>query len=222
MFNFFHKKDHQIQKDVKSELNWDPSIVSDDIDVSIKDGKVTLTGTVPHFYERYSAEEAAYRVGGVRSVEDDLEVSPPDSYTRTDEQIAQAARTALDWNYQVPGGVGIKVEEGFVTLSGQVDWDYQRTAAVDAVSSLMGVLDVINEITIKPRDVDSSDVKSQIQDALKRSASVEGNSIEVTVDGDKVTLSGNLDSYADIETARIAAWNASGVMDVVNNMTLTQ
>jgi osmotically-inducible protein OsmY len=225
MFNFFHKKDDQIQKDVRCELDFDPSIDSDDIIVSTKNGIVTLSGNVPHFYERYNAESAALRVGGVKSVDDNLEVVQPEDFFRTDSQIADAATSALEWDYQVPAGLTALVNNGWVTLIGQVQWDYQRTAARRAVESLLGVSGVDNEITITPNisnPVDPVAVKAQIQSALKRSASVEGREIGVSVNGHKVTLSGHLDSYPEIETARIAAWNAPGVLNVVNNLTLSQ
>lgn len=221
MFNFFHKKDHQIQADVKSEINWDPRIASENIDVSIKDGEVTLTGTVPYFFEKYNAEDAARRVGGVKAVYDELKVDAPESYGRTDGEILQAAQQALIWNNQVPAGLKVDVYNGFIKLTGRVDWAFQKRAAYNAVNTLWGVIEIDNEITIRERDVDSVAVKTQIQAALKRSASTEANNIEVNVDGGKVTLSGYLDSYPDIETARIAAWNAPGVKDVVNNLYVT-
>ena len=221
MFNFFHKKDHQIQEDVKSEITWDPRIASENINVSIKDGNVTLTGTVPYFYEKYNAEDAARRVGGVKAVYDELKVNSSESYGRTDDEILHAAQQALSWNNQVPVGLKVEVNNGFVTLSGDVEWAFQKHAAYDSVNTLWGVIDINNEITIRTKNVDSGAVKAQIQAALKRSASTEGNNIEVNVDGDKVTLSGYLDSYPDIETAKIAAWNAPGVNEVVNNLYVT-
>jgi len=222
MFNFFHKKDHQIQKDVLSELNWDPSLDSGDIDASVNDGIVTLSGRVPYFYVKSNAEEAARRVGGVKSVEDKIDVVPTDTFFRTDVQIAGAAQSALEWNSQVPLGVKAKVDGGWVTLTGQVEWDYQRSAAGTAISALLGVRGVENDILVKPKSVAPADVKAQIQDALKRSAATEGRNIEVSITGDKVTLSGNLDSYREIETARIAAWGAPGVSNVVNRLTIGQ
>lgn len=222
MFNFFHKKDDQILRDVRCELNWDPSVESADINVASRNGVVTLTGHVPHYYERYSAEKAAHRVGGVKFVHDKIEVSPTESYSRTDSQITDAARSALAWHYQVPDGITAEVDNGWVTLKGQVDWDYQRNSAEEAVTTLMGVWGVNNEISIKPKNVDATAVKTQIKDALKRSAAIEGRNVVVHVEGSKVTLSGILDSYAEIETARIAAWNAPGVMDVVNDLNLGQ
>ena len=221
MFNFFHKKDHQIQEDVKTEIRWDPRIASENINVSIKDGDITLSGTVPYFYEKYNAEDAARRVGGVKAVYDELKVDAPESYGRSDGEILHAAQQALIWNNQVPVGLKVDVSNGFVTLTGQVDWAFQKHAAYDAVNTLWGVIEINNEITIRTKDVDSNSVKTQIQAALKRSASTEGKNIEVNVEGGKVTLSGYLDSYSDIETVRIAAWNAPGVKEVVNNLYVT-
>jgi osmotically-inducible protein OsmY len=221
MFNFFHKKDEDIRRDVRSELQWDPSVDSDDIQVNIKNGVVTLRGHVPYFYSKSNAEDAARRVGGVKTVYDEMRVIPNETYSRTDSQISEAVRIALEWNYQIPASVIATVDDGLVKLSGQVDWDYQRNAANDAVASLNGVCGVANEITIKPKALDSFAVKTQIQDALKRSAAIEGRNIVVEVDGSKVTLSGQMDSYDEIETARVAAWNAPGVLDVVNQLTLS-
>jgi osmotically-inducible protein OsmY len=222
MFNHFQKQDDQIQKDVLSELNWDPSVDSGDIDAFVSNGIVTLTGRVPHFYVKSNAEDAARRVGGVRSVDDEIEVVPTETYTRTDAQIADTAQLTLDGNSAVPPGVKASVDGGWITLTGEVEWEYQRAAAENAIASLMGVRGIENDLSVKPKEVASSDVKTQIQDALKRSAATEGRKIEVSIVGDKVTLSGSLDSYAEIETARIAAWGAPGVSSVVNQLTLSQ
>ena len=158
MFNLIGKSDSEIQKDVRSELQWDPSVVSEDINATVKDGVVTLAGIVPRFYLKYNAEDAARRVRGVKSIDDQLEVMDPDSYASTDDEVAEMARQILKWNYQVPDGVHVVVDNGRVTLSGVVDWDYQRAAAAKAVSSLVGVFDVVNDITIKETSLDSSEV----------------------------------------------------------------
>jgi osmotically-inducible protein OsmY len=217
MFNFFKKTDEQIQQDVTSELKWNPRVTANQITVTTKDGVVTLRGSVPHYFEKNSAEETAQRVGGVRAVADELEVNLLGSYERSDSDIAAAAIQALDWNYEVPEGVKVAVEKGWITLKGETDWDYERNAARDAVKSLMGVRGVSNEITLKAR-VRTSDIKTRIEDALKRSAESEGREIKVAVNGSKVTLTGNVHSYSEIEDAKFAAWGAPGVMVVENNL----
>jgi osmotically-inducible protein OsmY len=219
MFNFFKKKDPQIQSDVVNELNWDPSVDSSKVSVTVKDGNVTLKGSVPHFYEKYNAEQSARRVGGVKAVYDELEIDMLDTYERSDEDIAQAARNSLHWNYQVPSEVTLTVDDGWITLRGTVVWEYERKAAFNAVCSLMGVCGVTNEITLSS-SVQPSDVKNRIEEALKRSAETESNNINVSVSGSRVTLSGNVNSYSEIEDATQAAWNAPGVMNVENKLEL--
>lgn len=219
MFNRLKKTDQQVQQDVVNELAWNPSINSDQITVIAKNGVVTLRGSVPHYFEKNCAEEAAQRVGGVRAVADELEVNLLGSYERSDADIARAALNALDWNYAVPEGVKVTVENGWLTLKGQADWDFERRAATRAVSALMGVRGVTNEMSLKTK-LQPADVKKRIEDALKRSAESEGRKITVAVNGDKVTLSGEVHSLSEIEDARFAAWGTAGVMNVESNLTL--
>ena len=219
MFHFFKKSDAQIEKDVMSELKWDPRVTPTKISVTANEGVVTLRGSVPHYFEKNAADEAAQRVGGVRAVADEIEVELLGSYQRSDDDIAETALTALDWNYAVPEGVKITVEKGWITLRGEAEWDYQRNAARDAVRHLMGVRGVTNEMTLKSM-VQPSDVKTRIEDALKRSAEAEGRNIIVTVDGRRVILSGSVVSVSEIEDARLAAWSAPGVTEVTNHLKL--
>jgi osmotically-inducible protein OsmY len=219
MFNFFNKTDSDVKRDVINELTWDPSVNSTDVKVSTQDGIVTLRGTVPHFIEKLAAEQAAARVGGVKAVADELDVKT--IFDKSDEEIAQAALTALKWNYSVPDDVKVTVEKGWITLNGQADWDYQRNAAKDSVSHLMGVVAVTNNITLKMQ-VQPADVKTRIEEALKRSAEAEGRKISVSVTGNQVTLTGNVHSYAEMDDARDAAWMAPGVSKVENNLVISQ
>ncbi len=221
MFNFFSKTDSQIKQDVINEIKWDPSVTSTQVIVTANDGIVTLRGSVPHYYEKSKAEDAAQRVGGVRAVADEIEVNMLGSFNRSDEQIAEAAVSAIDWSYSVPKEIKISVEKGWVTLKGEAEWDYQRTAAKDAVSQLRGVRGVTNSISITSKAM-SSDVKTRIEDALKRSAESEGRKISVSVSGDKATLTGNVHSFAELEVARHAAWMAPGIMFVDNNLKISQ
>lgn len=221
MFNFFQKTDSQIQQDVINELKWDPSVSGAQVSVTTNDGIVTLRGSVPHYFEKSSAEEAAQRVGGVRAVADEIEVNIMGSYERSDEQIAEAALSALEWSYSAPKNIKVVVQKGWITLKGETEWDYQRIAAKDAVSQLMGVCGVTNNISITSK-IQPSDIKVLIEEALKRSAESEGRKIHVTVKGDKVTLTGNVHSFSEVEDARHAAWMAPGVLTVENNLKISQ
>ena len=220
MFNFFKKTDKQIQQDVMNELQWDPRVTAAQIKVTATDGIVTLRGSVPHHFEKNNAEKAAERVGGVRAVADEIEVNLLGSYERVMmKDIARTTLTALEWHYAVPEGVKVTVDKGWVTLRGEAEWDYERNAARDAVSSLMGVRGVSNEMTIRSR-VQPSDVKERIEEALRRSAESEGRKISVAVEGNRVTLSGHVHSISEIEDARLAAWSAPGVLTVENKLKL--
>ncbi|MBY0414124.1 MAG: BON domain-containing protein [Bdellovibrionales bacterium] len=224
MFNFFEKKDSKIQDDVVKELKWDPSITSEQITVTVKDGIVNLRGNVPHYYEKSTAENAAQRVGGVRAVTDEIEVNLMGTYERDDSDIAEAALTALKWNYSVPKGIHLAVEKGWITLKGETEWEYQRHAAKNAVSQLMGVIGVSNDITLTPNSkphAKITEVENNIQDAFKRSAKTEGNNIEIKIKGNQVTLSGKVHSYSEIEDASFAAWCSPGVFQVENNLEIT-
>lgn len=221
MFHFFGKTDVKIREDVINEIKWDPSVTATDVSVSADHGIVTLRGNVPHYSEKTQAEEAAQRVGGVRAVADEIEVNIMGSHERSDTEIAEAAVNALEWSYSVPKGIKASVRKGWLTLRGEAEWDYQRTAAKTAVSQLMGVTGVSYDISIRSQAL-PKEVKGLIESALKRSAESEGRSIDVAVSGNCVTLSGNVHSYAEIEDARKAAWMAPGVLTVINNLKITQ
>lgn len=221
MFNLFLKTDSQIQQDVINEIKWDPSVTSSQVSVTVNDGIATLKGSVPHYYEKSLAEDAAQRVGGVRAVTDEIEVNLMGENNRSDIQIAESALSALEWSYSVPKEVRVTVEKGWITLKGETDWDYQRTAAKDAVSQLLGVCGVTNNITIKSKTL-PSDIKTRIEEALQRTAEAEGRKISVSVSGDKATLTGNVHSFAELEVARHAAWMAPGIMSVENNLKISQ
>lgn len=221
MFNFFSKTDSQIQQDVINEISWDPSVSSSEISVTAKDGIITLRGSVPHYYEKTLAEDAAQRVGGVKAVADELEVNLMSLNNQSDEKIAESALVALESSYSAPKDIKVTVEKGWITLKGESDWDYQRIAAKNAVSQLKGVCGVTNDISIKSK-IKASDVKIKIEEALKRSAEAEGRKISVTVDGDKAILNGTVHSFAECEVARQASWMAPGIMFVENNLIISQ
>jgi len=215
------KNDVDLQRDVFDELKWEPAVHSTDIGVIVKDGVVTLEGVVDSYPEKWAAERAAKRVSGVKALALELEVKLPGSGKQTDADIAEAAENALKWDVLVPQDrIKVTVEKGFLTLEGQVDWEFQRSAAKRAVQYLTGVKGVANEITVKPK-VAPTDVKAQIEAALKRNAILDAQQIKVQADGGKVTLRGNVRSWAERDEAEAAAWAAPGVNEVTDFIAVT-
>lgn len=214
------RNDTELQLDVLAELKWEPAVNATHITVSAKQGIVTLSGHVPSFGEKSAAERAAERVYGVKAVADELEVKLPGSSKRADEDMAAACVSALKAHCSVPDEkIKVVVRDGWVTLDGEVEGQYQRDAAERAIRHLTGVRGVTDNIVIKPR-VSSSDVKGNIEAAFLRSAEIDARRISVETRDGKVILHGNVRSCAEREEAQYAAWAAPGVTAVENDLTV--
>jgi osmotically-inducible protein OsmY len=210
------KTDKQLQKDVMAELSWEPSINAAHIGVEVEQGVVTLSGHVDNLTQKWTAERVVKRVGGVRAVAFDLEVNLADSDKRNDTDIALSAINTLDYASSIPKGmIHVTVEDGVVTMRGEVPWDFERQAAESMLRGLHGVRNVINLVSIKPR-VSLTAVKGQIEAALKRRADLDAQEINVTVEGDAITLGGKVHSWTEKNLAIHSAWSTPGVRHVID------
>jgi len=215
------RTDVRIQADVLAELKWDARVNPNEIGVVVKDGIVTLTGWVDSYIKKWSAEEAALRVRGVKAVANDIEVKLPSSSERTDADIAAEAVRALELDALVPlENVKVTVSRGWITLDGTVEWQYQKEEAERVVRRLTGVRGISDLIQVKPQ-ASPSELKKKIEEALVRNAKLDAENIKVETAGSKVILSGTVHSRAEREQAAWAAWSAPGVSAVENRITIS-
>lgn len=213
------KTNENLQKDVQDAIKWEPLLHAAEIGVIVKDGVVTLTGTVDNYIKKTEAETAVKNVTGVKVVIEKIEVKYSNSWGgKTDQEIANEIISALRWNWNVPNDtVKVKVENGWVTLDGDLTWNYQRESAKNAIKNLEGVKGITNNIKIKSENTDKIE-KVAIENALARNWSINDNDIEVKVKANEVTLAGTVDSYYQKDEAERIAWNAPGVWSVNNEL----
>jgi len=211
------KTDTQLKQEIEAELRWDPKVNAARIGVSVDMGAVLLLGAVDTYAEKWAAEDATKRVSGVRTVAQDLTVKLRADHQRNDTDIASAVRHALLWNVFTPSSVTARVENGAVTLEGQVQWNFEREAAEGAVRCLAGVVSVENSVTLKAT-TSAAQVKEEILSALRRQATTDTSSIHIETSGGKVTLTGHASSWQSIEDAANAAWAAPGVTQVLDQV----
>ncbi|MBO1021918.1 BON domain-containing protein [Methylobacterium sp. SD274] len=209
--------DKTLQTNVIAELGWEPSVTAAHIGVAAKDGVVTLTGHVQNYMEKHAAEKAAGRVKGVRAVADEIEVRLPHHVKRNDNEIAVAVVQRLDWNASVPDeAVKVTVDKGWVTLTGQVEWQFQKTAAEHDIRGMLGVVGISNDVTIKARP-NATDISADITEALHRSW-YDPKTINVSAVGGVVHLSGTVHTWYDRQMAGWTAWGAPGATTVDNDI----
>jgi osmotically-inducible protein OsmY len=208
------KSDRDIERDVRDELQWDPDLDATDIAVSVRDGVVTLTGFVKSYTDKYEAEAAAKRVAGVSAVANDLEVRMPSVDERPDPEIARDAVSAIKSQLPISSErIKVVVKNGWVTLEGQVEWQYQKNTAENAVRRIKGVKGISNLIVLKPR-AEPTEIKDKIMEAFKRNAELDANRIHVEANGSEVILKGTVRSWVEREEAERVAWSAPGVTRV--------
>ena len=214
------KTNQDLQKDVQDAIKWEPLLNAAEIGVTAKDGVITLTGTVDSYAKKLEAEDAAKNVSGVKAVAEEIVIKYSDLGGKTDTDIANEVIKAWKWRWEVPEEkIKVKVEHGWVTLDGELEWNYQRETAKDAIRYLSGVMGVNNNIKIKSETHDTIE-KADIEGALERNSSIDASDIQVDVAGNNVTLTGTVDSFYAKDEAEQIAWNAHGVFTVDNELVI--
>lgn len=214
------KTDLDLKKDVLTELSWDPLVPDTKVGVSVSEGVVTLTGHLDSYAEKIATKHAVERVVGVKAIALEIEVVPEGSHKRSDTEIATAVEHALAWNSSLPKDqIHVTVEKGWVTLSGEIDWDFQRRSVERMIRPLKGVVGITNNISLKSLPVPVN-LSSRIREALTRQATREAKRIEILIDGGVVTLRGHVHSWAERNAAEGATWSAPGVSHVNNQLTV--
>lgn len=212
------KSDAILRDEIIDELNWEPSVDSTKIGVAVKNGIVTLSGTVPSFIEKIDAEKAVKRVDGVKAVVQNIDVKLKSTSVRTDEEIAEVALKNLKWNTNVSeDNIILKVENGWITLEGEVLWNYQKEAAKKAVKGLIGVKGVNNFIKVESK-IKPQNLKERIKKSFLRNASIDAENVKVEVIGNKAILKGNVESWEEKKQAERAVWAAPGIFEVENKL----
>lgn len=216
------KTDMELREDVVAELAWEPSIDATDVAVGVSDGVVTLAGTVKSYAQKIAAERAVERLAGVKALANELTVLPPLSMKISDSELAHRVVNTLGWNIEVPDTtIRATVQNGWVTLEGQVEWQYQKNAAERSVRYLPGVTGLRNWITVRQPSLSPTEVRQLIKAALHRKAEVDANAIAIDVTDGRVTLRGTVKSLMEREEAERAAWAAPGVTDVQDLIAIT-
>ncbi len=212
--------DLTLRQEILDELEWEPSVDAAHIGVAVDNGIATLSGHVSSYTEKLAAERAVTRVKGVTAIAENIEIRYPAAKRTADDQIAKRVVDIINWQVSVPSDrIKVKVEKGWVTLSGEVDWHFQKVDAEKGVRRLSGVMGIANLIGLKPR-VEAKDVKKRIEEALKRNAEIEAQNIRVIVQGGKVTLDGKVDSWAERQRVENTVWSAPGVLSVDDRLSV--
>jgi osmotically-inducible protein OsmY len=215
------KPDSDLKQDVELEMVWDPLVPENRVGVAVNDGVVTLTGHLDTYAQKVAAQHAVERVSGVKAMAIELDVVPQGSHRRSDTEIATAVEHAISWNTSIPTErVKVTVEKGWVTLNGDLDWNFQRRALERAVRPLQGVIGIEDNIRLKTLPIPVNLV-TRIQDALTRQATREARRMDISVNGSVVTLRGRVHSWAERNAAEGATWSAPGVSRVVNELVIS-
>lgn len=212
------KSDSELQQDVMSELEWEPSVDHADIGVSVHDGVVTLNGFVKSYAEKQAAERAAQRVSGVKAIAEEIKVRYASDAKNADHEIAKRILDLFNWSALIPDEkIGVKVENGWVTLTGTVDWQFQSAEAKKAAGKISGVVGITNRVQVRQRPA-TSDIRRRIEAAFDRQADLDAAGVTIALDGGKVTLGGRVKAWHERQVAERAAWAAPGVTAVEDHI----